>query len=330
MFDFSTRTSFTILSQTKGFILFRMAVYFGIAVAWILATGTGAGAGWTVGLFGDEDFRISSTFWGGGLAFAIAGGALFFFRDYLLYMVKAAHIALMVEFLEGRDIPRGRDQVSFAQNLVKERFKEASFLFALDALISGVIRMITGLVEGILSLFQLPYLDRIAGVVRGFLKVAVGMVDEVILAEIIRRKTDNPFSVAKQSLVLYAQNAAPIMKNAALITLLGWILAFVVFLIALVPAGLFVWLLPGKMTAATFVFAVIFAWAAKVALIEPFILASVLQVYYRVTEGQKPNPEWEAKLDKVSDKFRELGSKAAGWVTGGRAKAAAAEPEPST
>ena len=33
-----------------------------------------------------------------------------------------------------------------------------------------------------------------------------------------------------------------------------------------------------------------------------------------MTEGQDPNPEWEAKLDKLSKKFGNLKKKAAEWV----------------
>ncbi len=61
-------------------------------------------------------------------------------------------------------------------------------------------------------------------------------------------------------------------------------------------------------------FALLFAWAAKAALIEPFAIACMLQVFFKVTEGQTPNPEWEAKLTSVSDKFRTMGEKAAAWV----------------
>jgi hypothetical protein len=318
MFDFSARTALTIVSQTKGFIVFRVLVYFGVTLGLILATGTGGGIGWGVGAFGDEEFQASSTAWGAVIGFGGAASVLFFLRDYLLYMVKAAHIALMVEFLEGRAIPKGREQISFGQAIIKERFVSASVLFGLDRLIHGVVGAVTGLVEGLLSILPIPGLDRVMTLVRGFLKVAVGLVDEVILAEIIRRKGDDPFHVARQSLVLYAQNAKPVMKNAAAIALLSWLFGLAVFLLMLAPAALVVWILPGSGTAMTLIVAIVFAWATKVAIVEPFALACLLQVYYHVTDGQSPNPEWQAKLERASSKFKALGEKAAGWA-GGRA-----------
>jgi hypothetical protein len=62
------------------------------------------------------------------------------------------------------------------------------------------------------------------------------------------------------------------------------------------------------------VFALLFAWAVKVSLIEPFAIACLLQTFFKVTEGQTPDPEWEARLEGVSGKFRKLGEQAAGWV----------------
>ncbi|MGB0901146.1 hypothetical protein [Halocynthiibacter sp.] len=319
MSDFSFSTSMSVMRKTAPFLFFRMAVYFGIAVAWILATGTGAGIGWGVGAMGDDGFQASSTLWGGAAGFGIAGAALFFMRDYILYMVKAGHIAVMIEYLEGRDIPGGKGQIAYAQGIVKERFAQANVLFAIDRLIKGVIRAVTGLVQGIASLLPIPGLDGIMNLVRAFLKVAVGLIDEVILAHLIREKVENPWTGAQEALVLYAQNAKPMLKNAAIITIVSYILSFVVFLIMLAPAGAVVYMIPGGWSAGGFVFAIIFAWAVKAALIEPFAIACLLQAYFKVTEGQTPDPEWMNKLENTSGKFRSLGEKAVSWVSGGRA-----------
>ena len=69
MTDFSFGTSMTLMRRTAPFLVFRILVYFSIAVAYVLVTGTGAGIGWGIGSFGDEDFRASTTFWGGGIGF---------------------------------------------------------------------------------------------------------------------------------------------------------------------------------------------------------------------------------------------------------------------
>jgi len=53
--------------------------------------------------------------------------------------------------------------------------------------------------------------------------------------------------------------------------------------------------------------------------IEPVGMTALMQVFFSVTEGQQPNPEWEGKLDKVSNKFSELKEKAADWGGGASA-----------
>jgi hypothetical protein len=73
-----------------------MIVYFGIALAYVLVTGVGAGVGWGVGAFGDADFQASSVAWGGIVGFGLTAGAIYFLREYILYIVKAGHIAVLV------------------------------------------------------------------------------------------------------------------------------------------------------------------------------------------------------------------------------------------
>jgi hypothetical protein len=135
----------------------------------------------------------------------------------------------------------------------------------------------------------------------------------VILAHAIRERSENAWEAAHDGLVLYAQNARPMLVNAAWLTLFTWVLSFVVFALMIAPAALVIWLLPGDSTAGMFIFAVVFAWATKVALIEPFALACMLQVFFKVTEGQEPKPEWRGKLAQASAKFRTLGERALGW-----------------
>ncbi|WP_101067005.1 hypothetical protein [Roseovarius salinarum] len=325
MTDFSFGKSLTILRRTAPFLVFRMLVYFGIAVAYVLVTGAGAGIGWGIGAMGDADFQATTTFWGGGIGFGATAAVLYFLREYILYMVKAGHIAVMIEYIDGRELPEGRGQIGHAQAVVKERFGQANVLFGLDQLVKGVVRAITGLVEGIASLLPIPALDGLMRVVRAFLRVAVGLVDEVILAHLIRSEAENPWSGARDALVLYGQNAKAMLGNAAVITLVTYVLAFLVFLVMLAPAGAIVYLIPGAWSAGGFVFAILFAWAVKAAVLEPFALACLLQAYFRVTDGQTPDPDWTAKLDSVSSKFRELGQRAVNWA-GGRSSAPEGQP----
>jgi hypothetical protein len=314
MWDFSIGNALRLVSRTLPFIVFRVLVYFGISAAFVIATGIGAGLGWGIGVFGDDGFQAGATGWGAVLGFGLAAGVLFLLRAYLLYIVKAGHIAVMVELMEGRDIPQGQRQIAYAVNIVRERFVETNVLFGLDQLIKGVLAAIVGLVQGVASLLPIPGLQNFVGLFRAFLRLSVGLADELILGWLIRSRAVNPWEASQVALVLYAQNYKVMLRNAAWLTLFTYILALVVFLVMLAPAAALAFMLPNAWGAGAIVFALLFAWAVKAALIEPFALAAMLSVYFRTVEGQSPDPEWTARIAGVSRKFRKLGEKAANWV----------------
>lgn len=72
--DFSIATSLGLMVRTLPFIAFRQLVYFGVALAYVLMTGMGAGVGWGIGGLGDQGFRAASPFWGGVVGFESTAG----------------------------------------------------------------------------------------------------------------------------------------------------------------------------------------------------------------------------------------------------------------
>ena len=319
MFNFSVGLSLRLMMQTAPFVIFRMVVYFAIAVVYVLVTGVGAGIGFGVGTLGDSDFQASSTLWGGGIGFALTAAVLYFLREYTLYLVKAGHIAVMVEALDGRKLPKGQGQITYARAIVSSHFGQASVLFGIDQLVKGVLNAITGLLQGLMSIVPIPGGSSLMGFVRAYLRVAIGLLDEIILAHILRHRSENPWASAREALVLYGQNARPMLINAAWVTVFVYGLSLIVFVLMLAPAAAVVYLIPGAWSAGGFIFALLFAWAFKVALIEPFAIACLLQSYFKATDGQTPNPEWEARLESASNKFTQMGARAASWV-GGKAR----------
>ena len=310
MWDFSFRRGLGLMMQTLPFVGFRIAVYFGAALAYVLVTGTGAGIGWGIGALGDEGFRASATFFGGMGGFLLVLLVMYWLREYILYIVKAGHIAVMVELIDNRPMPEGRSQIGHAQAIVRDRFGEASVLFAVDQIVKGVLRAITGLVRGVFTLLPIPGMRQLVTILHAFLRVAVGFIDEVILAYGMRTRATDPWASARTALVLYAQNHRAMLKNAAWITLFVYGLAAVMFFVMLAPAALIANLYPGGMSAMGVIIAIILAWAVKQAFLEPLAVACLLQAYFRTIEGQSPNPEWDARLEGMSARFRQLKDRA--------------------
>jgi len=313
MWDFSIGRTLGLLAQTYPFILLRMLVYFGITFAFIVATGGGAAIGYGVGHVSDDPTAF--TFWGAVASFGVVAVALYWVREYFLYLLKAGHIAVMVELMQGKPLPAGQGQISHAREVVNARFGEASVLFVLDQLIKGVIRAITGLVGGVAMILPIPGLDALLKFFNTIVRISLTYVDEIILGYNIKVGSTNAWETSRQALVLYAQNGKRMVKNAIWLTVMLYLLAFVIFLVMLAPMAALFYVMPGHIAGWSFVAAIVFAWAFKAAVLEPFAIAALMEVYFEVIEGQVPNPEWDRRLSDVSGKFRELKEKAVSAVT---------------
>lgn len=318
MWDFDIGRALAAMIKTAPFIALRMIVFFGITLAYILVTGTGAGVGYGIGAIGDTDFQASSTFWGGAIGFGGVSVILYWVREYILYMVKAGHIAVLVEVLDGRDIPGGKGQIAYAGEIVQARFAEANVLFALDQLVKGVVRVITGLINFVANFLPIPGLRGLVNFINAVIRVAVTYVDEVILAYNIRSRSQNPWESSRHALVLYAQNSTTMLKNAVWLTVFMYVIAILILIVMIAPAGAILYLLPGNWSGWGFVLAVLFAWSFKAALLEPFAIACLMQVYFKTIEGQSPDPVWDNRLSEASDKFRRMKDRAVDWARGAR------------
>jgi hypothetical protein len=319
MWDFDIGRSVSIMIRTWPFIVFRMIVYFGITLAYIVATGSGASVGYGVGhISTDPDGPLSFALWGGIVGIGVVSIALYWIREYILYVVKAGHIAVMVHLIDGRDIPNGQDQIAYAKDVVKERFAEANILFVVDQLVKGAIRAITGLIGGIAAFLPIPGLSGLVSFINTVIRLSLTYVDEIILGYNIRINSSTPFETARQGVVLYAQNGKTMVKNAVWLAVIMWGVSFVIFLLMLAPAAAIMWFIPGQLGGWAFVLAILLAWAFKAAFIEPFAIACLMQVYFKTIEGQVPNAEWDQRLAEASSKFRELRDKALASFGGSR------------
>lgn len=310
MWDFRLGKITELLAKTLPFVIFRLLIYLGIGIGYILVTGIGASIGYGIGRIGSESGGGAGL--GGLIGFAVASGILYWLREYILYLVKAGHIAVMVEFMEGKDLPGGKGQIDYAQEKVRERFAQTSLLFGLDQLIKGILKALNRLVFSITSVIPIPGLEGIVGIINKILNVSLTYTDEVIIAYNFKTRSENPWASSKDALILYAQNYKIMLKNAFFLVMMMYVLTFVIFLVIMGPViGIFS-LFPGSVGIWGVVLSFILAWCIKAALLEPFAIAGLMQVYFETIVGQVPNPEWDEKLSSASKKFRELKEKAFG------------------
>ena len=325
MKDFQIGEVLGLMGKTLPFLVFRFLIYFAITLTYVLVTGAGAGIGYFLGTIGDEPGAYSV--WGGLVGFGLVSAVMYFLREYLLYLVKAGHIAVLVELMEGKELPGGRGQIDYAQEIVRNRFAESSVLFGVDQLIKGVLRAFNRAFFTITAFLPIPGIQGVARFINTVITLSLTYLDEVILAHNMRTRADNPWKSSQTALILYAQNYKSFLKNAFFLAFFIWGLTFLVFLLVLVPVAGLVSLFPGSAGTLTVIIALVFAWGIKQAVIEPIGMTALMQVYFKVTEGQEANPEWEAKLDKVSNKFGKLRDKARDWAgSQGKSDTPAAEP----
>lgn len=308
MLDFRTGQIFGLLMKTLPFLLLRIVVYVGITLAYVLAVGIGGGMGYLFGSIGGTGGGGAGI--GGFVGFVVVSGILYWARQYLLYLVKAGHIAVLVELLDGRPIPAGKGQIDYATGIVKQHFATSSVLFGLHQLIRGILRVFNRITVSIASWLPIPGLDIVVKLVDAVINTGLSSLDQVILAQILRRQTQNPWAVARDGIVLYAQNYKGVLKNAAFLTFLIWGLTLLIWLLVAAPIAALIGLFHVHASWWTFVLALIAALSLKAALIDPFATVALIQVYDKITAGQTPNPEWTARLDSMSSKFRELTQKA--------------------
>ena len=190
MWDFSFSRAIGMVMQTLPFIVLRIIVYAGVALTYVFTVGIGGALGWGFGHIGaSTDAPASGAFWGGAIGFGLVSGVLYFAREYLLYLVKAAHIAVLVELYDGHNVPAGQSQIGYGANFVKTHFAEASVLFGVDQLIKAVLRSLFNTINFFTAFLPIPALQSLIRLAEAFVRMSLTYVDEIILAYLIRTRT---------------------------------------------------------------------------------------------------------------------------------------------
>ncbi|WP_036839427.1 hypothetical protein [Pleomorphomonas oryzae] len=306
LWSFSVWRSLGLVGRTWPFLVLRLAVNLAIAVGAMLTVSIGAFLGWGLGHIVSSVPVEAGTIYGGLLGFVVLGIILWWIRDYLLYLLTAGHVAALTQAFDGTPLPPGKGQVAAALAIVRERFGEVSLLFVLDQLVKGAVRAVTRLIDWLTDLMGMPGLSGFVRLVDTVVRLSTNFIDELVLTRQIRIASTDPWTTARESIVLYAQNAPAILRNSVWLMLFRWALTVVLFALLISPAAAFVYLVPGETAGWTLAFALLLAVALQRALIDPFCIAALMQVYFAEIEGQRPNPDWDDRLAEASRPFRDL------------------------
>ncbi len=302
--------AFGLMLQTLPFLLVRLGILSALTVAaiiyWVLLVGGFILLAKVSPLLG----------WAWVIALvAVLGGVWRFVVRYGLYLLKAAHIAVLTELITTGQIANGNEGMfQYGKRIVTERFGEVNVMFGLDLLIDGIVGAFNRTLNWVANLLPVPGLDSVMGVVRAVLRSSTTYIDETIFSYNLARGDENVFRSSKDGLIYYAQNAQEVLKTGLWVVVLDKVFTVIIWVIMLAPAFLLAYVLPGAATLAGLVFAALFAANVRSAFLQPLFLTMVMVKFHALTKGQPIDLEWDQRLGSASSKFGELAHKAETWV----------------
>jgi hypothetical protein len=293
--------AFEILGKTIPFVLLRLLVY-GVILAGTLL--------WFGGVFLlFQSWPLPGPPW---LAW-VFGGVIFgtvvkTLRNYVLYLLKAAHIAAITRILLQDDLPSGMEQLRYGKDLVLQRFGQVSVLFLVDQLVNAVLKAFNRSIFSIVGF--IPGMRSLRGFGQRVLDYSAGFVDEAILSYSIVHPELNPWRSARDGLILYVQSWKTILASGFVLALASYALVAVVA----APGILLTYAAGGPVRGIGIGVSIALGLFVKFALMDPFALTSVIVNYHRAIEGQTVNEEWDRRLEDLSGKFREIKKHAQNWI----------------
>ena len=293
----------SLLGKTLPFVWVRLGSYAVLFVALAIYFGVVGGLAFLLGrLWAPLGFITFLIAIGGGF------GLLRWVSRYYFYLLKAAHVAVMTEFVVHGQAP-AEGQIAYGRKQVTERFRDTSVMFAVDVLVDGAVKAVVRTFARIAGILPIPGLDSLTKLLERVAVASTTYIDEAVLSRAYAKREQNVWKVAHDGVILYAQAWKPILTNALVLTLIGYV-EFIVFLLILAAPAFAIAAAFPAMAPAAAIMAFAGAWLLKLAIADPFAMAATLLAYHRSTVGMEPDPEWKAKLEGASTKFQELGRKA--------------------
>ena len=302
--------AFRLLVQTGPFVLARLGVLGAMTVAAIV---------WWVLLVGGFSFLARAAPLLGWvwvvLWCVVAGGIWRFAARYFLYLLKAAHIAVLTELITTGRIGNGSESMfHYGRRVVTDRFGEVNVLFGLDLLVDGIVSAFNRTLDWVANSLPIPGLDSVASIVRSVLRASTTYIDETIFSYNLARGDENAFRSSRDGLIYYAQNAREILKTGLWVVVVDKVLTVFIWVVMLAPAFALAYSMPGGASLAALILASLFAANVRSAVLRPLFLTMVMVKFHSLVREQSIELGWEQRLSSVSGKFGELTQKAEAWV----------------
>lgn len=193
-------------------------------------------------------------------------------------------------------------------------FKSISVLSLIDQLVKGIIHAVNRSLFNVMNILPLPGMDGLARFVEKLVYFSLSYIDEAVIAYAFKTKNENVYDAAKKGIIVYCQSWKSLLKNAVALTLLSYGFIIVCTIVFLIPTGAIALAMPAEWGVGRFlmfVLALFLGFSAKWILFDPVACTSTMLTFLGEAAEREPDPEWEARIEGASEKFRELKSKTA-------------------
>lgn len=314
---YEMNSTWNLLKQTTPFIWMRLLIYMLFAVGSVIFLVILVGiSALLLKWFGDSSGIVI-------VMVIVAIGVLFSFyrllERYILYLLKAAHIAVLVELIDQGSVPDGKGQIEYGKERVKAMFGTASVFFAVDQLVASAVKQIHRWLMRLGNLFgAIPGAKVVINLASMVLGIALNYIDEAVLSRVMKHKKDNPESNVWQTsadgVVLYAQSWKGMIGAAAGVALFSIALSVASFLITLFPLLALVKLMYSDgnsfLGVLAFISALSISTAVKKAFVDPVATITMIRAYHTRTAGVEPSIDLRGKMLAISGKFKDLVNRA--------------------
>lgn len=307
---FYFKESLGLLFKTWPFVMLKLLVYFLISLVFLVIAGVFAFIYVKVG--------------GGIITFFILLFALLAFwgfvkllRRYVLYLLKAGHIAVLGELVQKGEIPGGQGMVAYGFSKVKSKFVTSSAFFVVDEVVRGVVHGITNLIEKIGNWIPIQAVQQIFRLIAQVASVFLNYIDEAILSFIFTHEDKDVWKGVRDGLVLYFKCWKQLLATSVFIVLLSYAISVGLFVLSYILTAPLAAMLPFFFKDIPFIIALWITGLIYVAFISQFTLVWMIVTYQESIKGVSADSETIDQLEALVPKFKEVTMKAGRVISSG-------------
>src|SRR5258708_6182076 len=153
-------------------------------------------------------------------------------------------------------------------------------------------------------------LRTLVSIINRVIEYAMNYIDETVLARSFWHEEESVWTNARDGVVLYAMVWKPILINAIALMIISFVPFIVTLIVLAAPIGLVVARISPQLAGWSIIATLVLAYLIKVVIGDAFAMTAIIATYQHETRNLTPDPKMVAKLDSISDKFRNLKQRA--------------------